>query len=293
MGGWVHRLAFLTAAAAFPLLIAGGVVTSRDAGMAFPDWPLSNGSVNPDGWLRDADKGSEHGHRILGALVGLFATATVVAAFRTKAPVRLRSLAIASWCAVSVQGLLGGLRVLRTSTDLALLHGCVGQAVFGLLVSQAFFTSREAGEPRPGTRDPVALRTASVFATLALFLQVVLGARLRHVQAPLYQHVLGAAIVTAAVALAIAVAVLRHAGQPGILRSASLLGGLLLLQLALGFLAADALKGLQWAEKASGSQVWLPTVHQTAGALLFAASLLLTLRAFRATAAPAPRGVFA
>ena len=51
----MHRFAVATAFVAFLLLAVGGIVTSRDAGMVFPDWPLSLGSVNPEGWLHDAD----------------------------------------------------------------------------------------------------------------------------------------------------------------------------------------------------------------------------------------------
>jgi len=293
MSPWPHRLALLTAIATVPLLFVGGVVTSRDAGMAFPDWPLSNRSVNPEGWTRDADKGSEHGHRILGAIVGLLVSGTVVAAFRTGAPRPVRVFSVVCFCGVGLQGLLGGLRVLETSTDLALVHGCVGQAVFGLLVALAYFTSAEARSERPPTRDPAALRAAAVFATLAIYLQVVLGAGLRHVQAPLYAHVLGAAIVAASVVFALAVALLRHPDLARVSRNALLLGFLLLLQVGLGLLAANALRTLGFQAKPAGAQVWLPTAHQSVGALMFAVSLLLSLRAFRAVEAPFLRGAFA
>ena len=48
------------------LLYAGGMTTSIKAGMAFLDWPLSNGSVNPAGWLTESDKMAENSHRLLG-----------------------------------------------------------------------------------------------------------------------------------------------------------------------------------------------------------------------------------
>ena len=46
------------------VLQAGGFTTSIQAGMAFLDWPLSNGSVNPPGWLTEIDKFAEHSHRL-------------------------------------------------------------------------------------------------------------------------------------------------------------------------------------------------------------------------------------
>lgn len=40
--------------------------------MAVPDWPLSFGSLNPDGWWGKFEVRLEHGHRLLAALVGVF-----------------------------------------------------------------------------------------------------------------------------------------------------------------------------------------------------------------------------
>src|SRR5205814_3971492 len=39
----LHALALLTAAATFPLIFMGGLVTSHGAGMSVPDWPNSYG----------------------------------------------------------------------------------------------------------------------------------------------------------------------------------------------------------------------------------------------------------
>lgn len=39
--------------------------------MAVPDWPLSFGSLNPDGWWANFHVSLEHGHRLLAMLVGL------------------------------------------------------------------------------------------------------------------------------------------------------------------------------------------------------------------------------
>ena len=36
----------------FVLIILGAFTASIGAGMVFPDWPLSNGSMNPRGWLQ-------------------------------------------------------------------------------------------------------------------------------------------------------------------------------------------------------------------------------------------------
>lgn len=68
----LNRLAQTAVCAVFGLIFVGGLVTSWQAGMAVPDWPLSFGSLNPDGWWANFPVRLEHGHRLLAALVGLF-----------------------------------------------------------------------------------------------------------------------------------------------------------------------------------------------------------------------------
>ena len=41
------------AAWVFVLVMLGAFTTSIGAGMVFPDWPLSNGTLNPAGWLQN------------------------------------------------------------------------------------------------------------------------------------------------------------------------------------------------------------------------------------------------
>ena len=55
----------------FVLIMLGGHTTTSGAGMAFPDWPLSHGSVNPDGWWANFMQRLEHGHRLTAETVGL------------------------------------------------------------------------------------------------------------------------------------------------------------------------------------------------------------------------------
>ena len=94
------------------VLQAGGFTTSIRAGMAFLDWPLSNGSVNPPGWLTEIDKFAEHSHRLAATGLGLLCIALAVAhGFReTRRPVRVAAYALLGL--VVLQGLLGGLRVM-------------------------------------------------------------------------------------------------------------------------------------------------------------------------------------
>src|SRR3954453_2556847 len=80
---WPHRLAVVLAAATFPLLWVGGLVTTTKAGMAVPDWPSTYGYnlfLYPwETWLYGpGDLFIEHGHRLFAALVGLLTIVLVV-----------------------------------------------------------------------------------------------------------------------------------------------------------------------------------------------------------------------
>ncbi len=66
---WLVRFSKLTVFAALVLIAIGSLVTTNGAGMAFPDWPLSNGSLNPTGWLTNLFMFLEHSHRLFAGLV--------------------------------------------------------------------------------------------------------------------------------------------------------------------------------------------------------------------------------
>jgi cytochrome c oxidase assembly protein subunit 15 len=94
------------------VLQAGGFTTSIQAGMAFLDWPLSNGSVNPPGWLTEIDKFAEHSHRLAATGLGLLIVALAVAHARREPRQLVRLAAYGLLALVLLQGGLGGLRVL-------------------------------------------------------------------------------------------------------------------------------------------------------------------------------------
>src|SRR4051812_12658954 len=87
----LHALALLTAAATFPLIFLGGLVTSKGAGLSVPDWPNSYGYnmflFPPSQWVGGIF--FEHTHRLLGTVVGFLA---VSLAFKAWAPARHRQV---------------------------------------------------------------------------------------------------------------------------------------------------------------------------------------------------------
>lgn len=120
------------------VLQAGGFTTSINAGMAFLDWPLSNGSINPHGWLTESDKFAEHSHRLAATGLGLLAIAIALAhrLRETRCGVRLAAYGVLGL--VVAQGALGGLRVLLDQQNIGTDHnlGGVGFGIFHALNAQ-------------------------------------------------------------------------------------------------------------------------------------------------------------
>jgi cytochrome c oxidase assembly protein subunit 15 len=142
---------------------------------------------------------------------------------------------------VIAQGLLGGFRVRLNAlmgTDLAALHGCLAQVVFGVLVSLAVCTSRswlERSERAELSAQTMKLRRLALLAVAVVFVQLIFGAILRHTQSPLGQrgHLLMAFAVVAAVAwLTKAVTEDPESGKPfrtAVILLAALVAGQILL----------------------------------------------------------------
>src|SRR2546427_7123139 len=96
----LHRIALLTAAATFPLIFMGGLVTSHQAGMSVPDWPNSYGYnmflFPPRLWIGGILY--EHTHRLMGTVVGMCSIALAICAWRTE------KRAWARWMTMGVLG---------------------------------------------------------------------------------------------------------------------------------------------------------------------------------------------
>lgn len=177
------------------LLYAGGFTTSIEAGMAFLDWPLSNGSVNPDGWLEDKAMLAEHSHRLLGMKLGLLTIAIAVWTHLCEARQSVRWLAWILLTMVIFQGLLGGLRVLLdpmntdarfTTITLAFLvaHACGAQIVVCLLTANALMQSRFWTQQSQTGPACLALKSGIISCCL-IFLTIIAGALVRHMDAGL------------------------------------------------------------------------------------------------------------
>ncbi|HXN36139.1 MAG TPA: cytochrome oxidase assembly protein, partial [Opitutaceae bacterium] len=99
----------LSAAWVFVLVSLGAFTTTIGAGMAFPDWPLSNGSLNPPGWLTHLDMFAEHSHRLSAGVMTILTTVLAFWVWRAESRAWLRRLAYFALALVVAQAVLGGL----------------------------------------------------------------------------------------------------------------------------------------------------------------------------------------
>ena len=281
-----HRVALLAAVSTLPLLFVGGSVTSYGVGLAVPDWPTTFG-MNMflyDFWNAAFGVWVEHIHRLYGAAVGLVTVALAVWFLTFERRRFMKVLGVVALTAVIVQGVLGGTRVTQVSTLLAAVHGCLGQAYFGLTVALCVLTGRvwnDAGAVRP---DPARLRGRSALMLVLVYGQVVAGAWFRHYRTlpALWTHgLLAVGVLVSALTLALSAGG-RRAAVTARRPAARALGVLAALQVVLGL-------GALWLLLPLGGNPRTPTLwqamtrtaHQTNGALLLGASVVLALRSFR------------
>jgi cytochrome c oxidase assembly protein subunit 15 len=302
-------MAGLLVCATFPLIFVGGLVTTTDAGMAVPDWPTTYGYnlfLYPwQTWLAGPwDLFVEHGHRLLGAVVGLIAIALVAVFWRYERRRWLLACAVAALLAVIVQGVLGGVRVTQDSRTLAMGHGCFGPAFFALCVALTVCTSRwwrDAGSRGGGSNTANLFRLALV-TTVFAYLQLVVGAQLRHGDETggpgdfhffVLLHLLLAALLCLQAGLVGVRAWRSNRRERGLLQPARGLAGLVLVQVCLGagtWVLKYGWPGWfsqpSWAQahvnvNESFSQVLCTTAHVALGSLILAQALLIALRAGR------------
>jgi cytochrome c oxidase assembly protein subunit 15 len=195
--GPLHWLAVLTVLATFPLIFMGGLVTTHGAGLSVPDWPNSFGYnmflFPPSQWVGGIFY--EHTHRLMGTVVGFLSLLLVGWALWSERRGLRLWLSLAVLIGVIFQGILGGLRVIWTNLDLAIVHACFAQAFFCLAASAAIVSSRwwvEMGGARGSSaalsesygrghssrgRTLLILAAGSVFI---IYLQLIIGAMMRH-----------------------------------------------------------------------------------------------------------------
>ncbi|HTS31524.1 MAG TPA: COX15/CtaA family protein [Bryobacteraceae bacterium] len=268
---WLERYAVLVAFCTLLLIIAGALVTSNDAALSIPDWPLSYGRLIPpwEGGIR-----LEFTHRVLAATVALL---TLVLALWLR-----HRLAWAAFGTVLVQALLGGAVVkLVDPKSLAIAHACLAQLTFGILVTIPASTRHGAGTTAGRAETRLGTCRVSALAALALFLQTALGAAVRHNTLSVIPHIAGAAISTTLVMWAGLRVFIQHLENALLRRSATTLLALTFLQVFLGFAAYTMRIASADAAQPDSITAAFTVAHVAAGSLAFGAAVVLALVVYR------------
>ncbi|MEO7189810.1 MAG: COX15/CtaA family protein [Vicinamibacterales bacterium] len=294
---WLHRYTRLLAAATLLLVAAGGMVTSTNSGLSVPDWPTTFGQ-QMFAYPLSGMKGGifyEHGHRLIASTVGLLTIGLVFWLWRSEPRPWVRRLGWIALGAVVLQGMLGGLTVLLRLPDaVSISHAGLAQLFFCITVSLALFTSPTwIAPPRPPV-DDTPLRTRMTLLTVLVYLQILIGATMRHTGAGLaipdfplsyghlvppfwtsaialhFAHRVGALLITVLVIGNITRVFSRHGSRREFTAPALLLVLAVAAQVTLGAYVV-----------LSGKQPIINTLHVATGATVLVTSLLLTLRLYR------------
>jgi heme a synthase len=289
---WLYRFAQLTVLATLVLIFLGGMVTSKGAGLAVPDWPTSFGYNMFTFPISQWTGGIfwEHVHRLVASGIGLLTTILAIWIWKSDPRPLVRWLGVIAFVVVCAQGIMGGLRVTKLSILLAMIHACTAQAFLCLLIVIAIFLSPKQ-IPQRESRSAF-LPWSSWGLVVAVYLQLILGAVTRHMGAGLaiqdfplaygkiippffssqvvihFSHRMGAVVVCVMVLMVAVSVFVQYAKSWRMLSAATWLVLLTSFQIALG-----------------AHIIWLmrppvtTTLHVVNGAAILGISLLIAMRA--------------
>jgi cytochrome c oxidase assembly protein subunit 15 len=292
----LHRFSTFVAGCTVLLVLAGSLVTSTGSGLAVPDWPTTYGSnmftFPPSKWVGGIFY--EHGHRLIASGVGLLTIVLAVWLWLVEPRRWMKRLGVTALGAVILQGILGGLTVLFfLPAAISTAHAGLAEIFFCLTVAIALFTS-PGWLRRDDWPDDDRLRRVSLTTTALIYVQILLGATMRHTEAGLaipdfplmfgglvpdhwdsriaihFAHRVGAMVVAGFIVATAGYILRHHRTRTALTIPARTLVALAAIQITLG----------GWTVL-SGRAVWINSLHVVGGALVLATSLVVTLRAWR------------
>ena len=119
----VHRFSVFVVCWTIFLFVAGALVTSNDAALAVPDWPLSFHKFFPE---MTGGVFYEHGHRMIAGGLGVFTLVLAILIWLKEERRWLRWFAALAVGGVVVQAILGGQVVIQLLHYwLPVIHACL------------------------------------------------------------------------------------------------------------------------------------------------------------------------
>lgn len=270
-----------TAGCTFLLLIAGALVTSNDAGLSIPDWPLAYGQVVPhlSGGAR-----YEFTHRAMAGSVGLLTIALTALLWKYEPQRWVRNLGLVALGAVIAQAILGGLTVrMMQPPAVSAAHATLAQLFFSTVIALSVFTGRwwQSSPAQLDDSGSPALWRLGAWTIAAVFVQLVLGAAFRHKAFGIVPHLVGAAVVTALIFWLAGALKRRFPRDPTLTRCRIALHALIGSQLLLGGAAWWSRIYAREFPQPIGVMVALTVTHTVVGALVLGGALVVTLICYR------------
>jgi len=176
---------FLLGATLF-LIFLGALVKSNEAGLSVPDWPASYGHnmfLFPySQWVGSIFY--EHSHRLVASGVGFLTVILALWSWFEEKNKTVKLLCFGAVGMVILQGLFGGLTVLLRLPDIvSVCHGVLAQTFLLLVVLITFKLTR--GSPAVASPKTKGYAALGISAVIAIYLQLILGALMRHAEAGL------------------------------------------------------------------------------------------------------------
>jgi heme a synthase len=283
------------------LIFAGGLVTSTGSGLSVPDWPTTYGwnmflfpLEKMVGGIR-----YEHSHRLIASTVGLLILVLAVWLWRSEPRAWVRRLGYIALVAVVTQGILGGITVLWYLPDpISIAHASLAQIVLCLTTAIALFISKGWSRSDVPAVNDALLGRVTIVTTAWIYVQILLGATMRHTDAGLaipdfplafgqlipphwdakiaihFAHRIGALVASFLIVAATAHVFYHHRRHGELVRPSVLLLVLLAAQITLG--AYTVL---------SERHYIINSLHVVTGASVLVTSLVLTVRANKSSLA--------
>ncbi len=257
----LHRYAVVVSMCTLVLVVAGGLVTSNNAGVFY-----------------------EGTHRMVATTVGILTIFLAVWIWETEKRRWLRNLGWIALGGVILQGVLGGLDAqYQFPKSVSILHSCVAHLFFATTVAIALFTSPAWKRPPLVVEDAGWPSVRSLAAALPVFVlaQVALGAGARHQAFGIVPHIAGAMVVSGFIFLTGIAILSQYAGHGALRRAARNLLIIVSVQVFLGIAAYVSRIITTEAIQPMPAMVFWTVLHVATGALTMAASVALAIQVFR------------
>lgn len=164
------------------LIFVGALIKSHEVGLSVPDWPTSYGKQMFSFPFSEMVGGIfyEHGHRLFATIVGFLTLIQFIVLSFTDHPMWVKKMSFIALVLVITQGFLGGMTVIFfLPPQISILHGVLAQIFFISIIFIAYSLS-DSRLNKKKESFPLFIKRGALVITLLVFVQLVLGALVRH-----------------------------------------------------------------------------------------------------------------